>query len=274
VRAGIGTGELVELFVRLAAIRSPSLEEREMADAVVDYVRAAGLEAEEDASSAITGGDCGNLIVRVPGRGEGTPVALCAHLDTVPTEAAPTVVVEHGVVRSDGRTVLGADDKAAVATLLMIMRDLAREQPAADVEFVFTAGEEIGLQGAKALDLENLRSKVVCVFDSEGAPGTVITGAPTLKALVATFKGTAAHAGIEPERGRSAISAAARAVAAMEVGRIDDETTVNVGLIQGGSAVNVVPERCVVHAEVRSHDEAKLAGLVTRMVDAATIVVA
>jgi tripeptide aminopeptidase len=274
VRAGLDDGELVDLFVRLASIRSPSLEERQMADAVVGFVRAAGLEAEEDDSAVVTGCDCGNLIVRVPGRGEGTPVALCAHLDTVPTDAAPTVVVEHGVARSDGRTVLGADDKAAVAALLLVMRDLARERPAADVEFVFTAGEEIGLQGARALALEDLHSRVVCVFDSEGVPGTVITGAPTLKALVATFKGTAAHAGIEPERGRSAITAAARAVAAMQVGRIDAETTVNVGLIEGGSAVNVVPERCVVHAEVRSHDEAKLAGLVTAMVDSATLAAA
>ena len=120
----------------------------------------------------------------------------------------------------------------------------------------------------------DLRAKLICVFDSEGIPGSVITAAPTLKALVITFKGTAAHAGIEPERGRSAITAAARAVAAMEVGRIDEETTVNVGLIEGGSAVNVVPERCVVHAEVRSHDQAKLARLVTAMVDAATLAAA
>ncbi len=181
MRAGLD--ELRDLFVRLAGIRSPSLEEREMADAVTDFVRGVGLEAFEDASAALIGGDCGNLIVRVPGSGEGTPIALCAHLDTVPLERAPTVIVENGVVRSDGETILGADDKAAVAALLLVMRDLAQEPPAASVEFVFTAGEEIGLQGAKALDVTSLTAAMVLVFDSEGEPGTVITAAPTLKAI-------------------------------------------------------------------------------------------
>jgi tripeptide aminopeptidase len=266
--------ELVDLFVRLASIRSPSREEREVADAVTAFARAAGLAVEEDASAAASGCACGNLIVRVPGRGEGTPVALCAHLDTVPAAEAPTVVVENGVVRSDGRTVLGADDKAAVAALLLVARDLAREAPAADVEFVFTAGEEIGLRGAKAMGVGELRAQLVCVFDSEGEPGTVIVNAPTLKAVVARFRGTAAHAGIDPEHGRSAVVAASRAVAAMRLGRLDGESTANVGLIQGGSAVNVVPDLCVVQAEVRSRDEALLAAHVSRVVEACTVAAA
>src|SRR5665647_2490889 len=172
--------------------------------------------------SPLTGGDCGNLIVRLPGRGEGTPIALCAHLDTVPLDRAPTVIVENGVVRTDGETILGADDKAAVAALLLVLRDLAQEPPAAAVEFVFTAGEEIGLQGAKALDPASVAAAAVFVFDSEGEPGTLIAAAPTVKAIAAEFRGVAAHAGIEPQRGRSAIVAAARALAAMDLGRIDD----------------------------------------------------
>ena len=272
MRAGLD--ELRDLFVRLAGIRSPSLEEREMADAVKDFVRGVGLEAFEDASAALTGGDCGNLIVRLPGRGEGTPIALCAHLDTVPLDRAPTVIVENGVVRTDGETILGADDKAAVAALLLVLRDLAQEPPAADVEFVFTAGEEIGLQGAKALDPASVAAAAVFVFDSEGEPGTVIAAAPTLKAIAAEFRGVAAHAGIEPQRGRSAILAAARALAAMDLGRIDDETTANAGLIEGGSAVNVVAERCVVRAEARSRDEQKLAAQVAGMVEAITVAAA
>ena len=175
MRAGLD--ELRDLFVRLAGIRSPSLEEREMADAVKDFVRGVGLEAFEDASAALTGCGCGNLIVRLPGRGEGTPIALCAHLDTVPLDRAPTVIVENGVVRTDGETILGADDKAAVAALLLLLRDLAREPPAADVQLVFTAGEEIGLQGAKALDPASLAAAAVFVFDSEGEPGAVIAAA-------------------------------------------------------------------------------------------------
>ena len=269
MRAGLD--ELRDLFVHLAGIRSPSLEEREMAGAVKDFVRGVGLEAFEDASAALTGCNCGNLIVRVPGRGEGTPIALCAHLDTVPLERAPTVIVENGVVRTDGETILGADDKAAVAPLLMVLRDLALEPPAADVEIVFTVAEEIGLQGAKALDPAALAAATVFVFDSEGEPGTVITAAPTLKAIEAEFRGVAAHAGIEPQHGRSAIVAAARALADMDLGRIDDETTANEGLIEGGSAVNIVAERCVVRAEARSRDEAKLAAQVAGMIGAMSV---
>lgn len=272
MRAGLD--ELRDLFVRLAGIRSPSLEEREMADAVKDFVRGVGLEVFEDASAALTGGDCGNLIVRVPGRGEGTPIALCAHLDTVPLERAPTVIVENGVVRTDGQTILGADDKAAVAALLLVLRDLAQEPPAADVELVFTAGEEIGLQGAKALDPASLGAAAVFVLDSEGEPGTVIAAAPSVKAIAAEFRGVAAHAGIEPEQGRSAILAAARALATMDLGRIDGETTANAGLIEGGSAVNVVAERCLVRAEARSRDAQKLAAQVAGMVEAITVAAA
>lgn len=266
--------ELRDLFVRLAGIRSPSREERELADVVTRFLRDVGLEVKEDDSAAVTGCACGNLIVRLPGRGEGTPLALCAHLDTVPLDRAPTVVVDDGVVRSDGQTILGADDKAAIAALLMVVRDLAREAPAADLEVVFTAGEEIGLQGAKALAPDALSAATVFVLDSEGAPGTVITNAPTLKAVNAEFRGVAAHAGIEPESGRSAVLAAARAVTGMQLGRLDHETTANVGIIQGGSAVNVVPGRCLVRGEVRSRDEAKLAARLEQVLEAVALAAA
>lgn len=271
---GADLDELRDLFVRLAGIRSPSREEREVADAVTRFLRDVGLEVKEDESALVSGCACGNLVVRVPGRGEGTPLALCAHLDTVPLERAPTVIVADGVVRSDGQTILGADDKAAVAALLLVVRDLAREAPAADLEVVFTAGEEIGLQGAKALAPDALSAATVFVLDSEGAPGAVITDAPTLKVVNAEFRGVAAHAGIEPERGRSAVLAAARAVTGMQLGRLDHETTANVGIIQGGSALNVVPGRCLVRAEVRSRDEAKLAAQLEQMLEAVALAAA
>jgi tripeptide aminopeptidase len=230
-----------------------------MADAVIDYVRGLGLSIREDDTAAVTGCACGNLIVRVPGRGRGTPVALSAHIDTVPLERAPTVVVENGVVHTDGETILGGDDKAAVTAILMALRDLAAEPPEASVEVVFSAGEEIGLQGAKALDVDALAAEVVFVLDSEGPPGTVIVGGPTLKAVEAEFRGTAAHAGIEPEAGRSAVVAAARAI---------------VGIVRGGTAVNVVPERCLVRAEARSRDEDKLAAQVGTMIEAFSVAAA
>ena len=178
------------------------------------------------------------------------------------------------MVRSDGRTILGADDKAAVATLLIVARDLVQEPPAADVEIVITPGEEIGLQGAKALDLSLLKAGAVFVLDSEGAPGTIIASAPTLKAVDAVFTGVAAHAGMAPEQGRSAVVAAARAVAMMQLGRIDDETTANVGVVKGGVAVNVVPERCEVRAETRSRDLTKVTAQVEAMIAALNLAAA
>ncbi len=261
--------ELVDLFVRLAGIPSPTGSEREVADAVTAYLGDLGLGVHEDGSATVTGCGCGNLLARLAGRGEAEPVALCAHLDTVPVSGPPQVVVADGVVCSDGTTVLGADDKAAVAVLLTLARDLAAAPPAGDVELVFTAGEEAGLLGAKALDLSTLRARRVFVLDSDGAPGTLIVASPTQKRVEAEFRGQAAHAGIAPELGRNAIAAAAHAVAAMRLGRIDDESTANIGVVRGGTAPNVVAERCTVSGETRSHDSAKVTALAEEMVRAA-----
>jgi tripeptide aminopeptidase len=262
-------GDLVDLFVRLAAIASPTGAEREVADAVKRYLGDLGLGVEEDGSAPVTGCGCGNLVARIAGRGETAPIALCAHLDTVPVSGAPRVIVEEGFVRSDGATVLGADDKAAVAVLLTLARALVADPPAGDVELVFTAGEEAGLLGAKAMDLGGLAARRLFVLDSDGAPGTLIVASPTQKRVDAEFRGQAAHAGIAPERGRSAIVAAAHAVAAMRLGRIDGETTANIGLVHGGTAPNVVAERCTVSGEARSHDRAKVTALAEEMVQAA-----
>jgi tripeptide aminopeptidase len=268
VRAGLGQ-DLVDLFVHLAGIPSPTGSEREVADAVQTYLGDLGLTAHEDGTASVTGCGCGNLIVRIPGRGEAEPVGLCAHLDTVPVSGPPQVVVADGFVRTDGATVLGADDKAAVAVLLLLARALVAEPAAGDVELVLTAGEEAGLLGAKALDLSELTAKRVFVLDSDGAPGTLVVASPTLKRVHAEFHGQAAHAGIAPELGRNAIVAAARAVAAMRLGRIDDETTANIGLVHGGTALNVVAERCTIAGEARSHDAAKVAAVAEEMVQAA-----
>lgn len=267
---GAGIDDLRDLFVRLAAIRSPSGEEREIAATVKDYVAGLGFTAEEDAT-AFGPLASGNLLIRIPGRGAGLPVALCAHLDTVPIERPPTVLCENGVVRTDGQTILGADDKAAVAVLLLLTRDLAENPPAADIEILLTAGEEVGLRGAKAFDIAGLAAKVVFVFDSSGEPGGVIAAAPTHKLVTADFRGVAAHAGMAPDDGRSAILAAARAIVALPQGVIDDETTANVGVISGGSATNIVPDRCVVRAEARSRDDTKVAALVAEMVQTLTL---
>lgn len=263
-------GGLLELFLALAAIPSPSGAERAVADLVLEHLRAAGLEPREDETAASAGAGSGCIHVAVEGAGRGTPVLLCAHLDTVGVAGPITPLVADGVVRSDGTTILGADDKAAVAVLLHALADLAAAPPAGRVEVLFTTCEEVGLRGAKAFDVACSRAAAGFVFDSSGPLGQVITSAPAQKTLEAEFRGVAAHAGIEPERGRSAVVAAARAVAAMRLGRIDEATTANVGSIAGGHATNIVPERCVVRGEARSRQAESLAAQTAHMVEAIT----
>lgn len=266
--------ELLEHFLELVAVPSPSGAERAVSDLIQARFRAAGIDVREDDSAAATGASSGNLVATVKGTGGGVPIALSAHMDTVPIDRPPTVVVENGVVRTDGETVLGADDKAAVTALLQVAHDLAADPPAGDVSFVISASEEVGLKGAAALDVAALPAEACFVFDSEGPVGTLVMSAPSLRRVTAEFTGRSAHAGIEPEQGRSAIVAASRAVAAMRLGRLDEQTTANVGLIEGGSAVNVVPERCVVTAEARSRDETRLAAQVGDMLEACNVAAA
>jgi tripeptide aminopeptidase len=260
--------ELLDLFVRLVEIPSPSGDERAVADFIMAYLRHAGLEPTEDGSAPTTGAGSGNILVRVPGGGRGTPIVVAAHMDTVTVSGPIRAVVSGGVVRSAGDTILGGDNKAACAVLLAVLADLAAAPPPCGFEAIFSTSEEVGLRGAKALDLSALEARAGFVFDSTGPVGDVITRAPSQKMLTADFHGVAAHAGIAPEKGRSAIAAAAAAVAAMKLGRIDDVTTANIGLISGGSAVNVVPERCRVEGEARSHDAELLVAQTAAMVDA------
>ncbi|MDQ3647851.1 MAG: M20/M25/M40 family metallo-hydrolase [Actinomycetota bacterium] len=256
-------------FIRLCEIESPSGHERPAADAVSAELREMGLEVDEDDTGSITGSDAGNLFARVPGSGEST-VLLCAHLDTVPLGGPVEVVREGGVLRNRHEAVLGADNKAAVATILGAARRLAARVSPVGVELLFTTYEENGLRGAKAFDRSRLRSEMGFVFDHASPVGELIVAAPTYQRVEARFRGVAAHAGIRPEDGRSAIAAAARFVSGLELGRLDDETTTNAGEIRGGTATNVVPEHCVVVLEARSIDHERTAQVVAGMVDAAT----
>ena len=260
---------LLDDFVRLCEIESPSRRERRVADFVTAELRAAGIEVVEDDSGATTGSDCGNLLARIPGAGPGA-VMLCAHLDTVPLDAPVEVEREDGVLRNRHPGVLGADNKAAVAALVGLARRLAREPAPIAVELLFTTCEEIGLQGAKAFDRSLIGSEYAFVLDHASPIGEVMVAAPTYYRLEATFLGTAAHAGIRPEAGRNAIAAAARALAALEFGRLDRETTANAGRIEGGTATNVVAERCRVELEARSLSSERATEVVTEMVDRIT----
>jgi tripeptide aminopeptidase len=201
----------------------------------------------------------------------GTPIVLCAHMDTVPLSGALDPVVEDGIVRNGGGTILGADNKSALAVMLEATRILlSEERPHAGVELLFTPMEEVGLVGARAFDHDRLLARAGFVFDQAAPIGDVVLGAPHQRRAIARFHGRAAHAGMFPEEGRSAIAAAARAISDMQLGRIDDETTVNVGLIEGGTAENIVPEWCTFRADIRSHSDEKLADTIQSVLDACT----
>ncbi|HWF72197.1 MAG TPA: M20/M25/M40 family metallo-hydrolase [Solirubrobacteraceae bacterium] len=255
-------------FADLCRIESPSGHERACADRVTEELRGLGLAVEEDDAGAVVGADAGNLLARLPGPGPES-ILLCAHLDTVPPLAPIDPVIVDGGWENAAEGILGADNKAAVAVLLELARRFAAggEEPPIGVELLFTVSEENGLRGAQAFDTSRLSSKFGYVFDHASPIGGIVVAAPTYDQIVAVMHGRAAHAGIRPEQGRSAILAAARAIAAMRLGRVDEETTANVGTIVGGTATNVVPERCRLEAEVRGLDNARVAELVTEMVD-------
>jgi tripeptide aminopeptidase len=261
---------LLEDFIRLCEIESPSRRERPCVDAVKADLREMGLDVEEDQSGPETGSDSGNLIARIPAPDGARTIMLCAHLDTVPLEAPVEVVRENGTLTNKHEAILGADNKAAVAVFLAAARKLVQEGSPVGVELVFTTCEEIGLRGAKALNRGVLQSEFGFVFDHASPIGELVVAAPTYFRIDARFHGHAAHAGIRPEAGRNAIAAAAAAVARLDLGRVDDETTANVGTIKGGTAPNVVAEHCFVELEARSLDHERAAAMVSQMVDSIT----
>jgi tripeptide aminopeptidase len=255
--------EVVDLFLELAAIASPPGEERAVADVVVRYLRELGLAADEDGF--------GNVYARIEPTAEGTPLFLCAHLDTVPPDGRLEPVLDDGVIRNAGGTILGADDKSAVAAMLEgARRVLAENRPHAGIELLFTMQEEIGLLGAAAFDHDRLHARLGYVYDQAAPIGEIILGAPWAQGMEVTFHGRASHSGMFPEEGRSAVQAAAKAIADLRLGRVDDETTANVGVIRGGTAGNIVPEWCTFLAEARCHDERRLNDLVQEMIDTVT----
>jgi tripeptide aminopeptidase len=194
-------------------------------------------------------------------------ILLCAHMDTVPPQAPVEPVLCDGFWENANDGILGADNKAAVATLLVLARRVCREGAAVDLELLFTVGEERSLAGARAFDASRLRSSFGYVFDHASPIGELVLSGPTHHRLQAIFRGASAHAGVRPEQGRSAILAAARAVADMRLGRIDADTTANVGTISGGSAINVVPALCTIIAEVRSLRDQRAEEILAELLD-------
>jgi tripeptide aminopeptidase len=260
---GTWSQDVLPLFLELAAIPSPSGEEAPVAARIAAFLRDLGLNVEED--------EAGNLFTRLDPSEEngGAPLFLCAHMDTVPpTAGIEPVVDEDGYVRNAAGTILGADNKASVAVMLEAARlVLAERRPHAGLELLFTVREETGLLGAFAFDHTRFHAPRGFVYDSSGPIGSVVRSSPWGRTIDVVFKGRAAHAGLAPEEGRSAIVAAARAIADLRLGRIDEETTANVGRISGGTARNVIPERCELAVEARSRNQTKLADLVQELVD-------
>jgi tripeptide aminopeptidase len=262
-------GRLHETFVRLCEIRSPTGEEREVADTIVAELRALGLEVSEDDAAGPARAGAGNILARLPGRSDGWAM-FCAHIDTVPHRGQIEVVDDEGVFRSRGETILGADNKAAVAVLIELVARHAEQPPPAGIELLLTVAEEQGLRGAKAFDPSVLRAGCGFVLDHASAIGEVIVTSPTQQQVRADFAGVEAHAGIRPEEGSNAIAAAAAAIARMELGRLDETTTANVGTIAGGTSGNVVPGHCGIVAEARSLDADRAAEVAGAMTEACT----
>jgi tripeptide aminopeptidase len=259
---------LHETFTDLCRIESPSGHERACADWLTEQLGSLGLEVDEDGSGPAVGSDAGNLLARIPGRSPQS-ILLCAHMDTVPLAAPVEPVLVEGAWQNANDGILGADNKSAIAVILELARRLthAGEPPPVGVEILFTVCEEVSLRGSREFDVSRLRSAFGYVFDHATPIGEVVVASPTHYRIVAELHGRAAHAGVRPEVGRSAVVAAANAIAAMRLGRLDAETTANVGMIEGGSAINVIPERCRIEAEVRSLDADRAATVATETVD-------
>ncbi|HBB15570.1 MAG TPA: peptidase T [Syntrophus sp. (in: bacteria)] len=250
--------DIVEEFMALAKLNSPSRREAPVAAYLIARLRELGMEPLVDDSAPLTGSDTGNIVVRVPGNTAGPVILLGAHMDTVGPTEGMTPVLRDGVIYSNGETVLGADDKAGIAVILAALVELQAENaPHSDIEIVFSVQEEVGLFGAKHLNA-HLNAAFGYILDSSEDVGSIINQAPSKVDLDFVLDGKAAHAGVCPETGINAIVAAASAIARLRDGRIDAQTTLNVGVISGGKARNIVPDRAEVAIEVRSTDKEKL----------------
>jgi tripeptide aminopeptidase len=255
----VHTERLLNTFLELVRYDNPSGEEAAIAGHIRGILEELGLHVEQDSSL--------NLLAHLPGEGE--PLLLNAHTDSVQPCTNVRPVVQDGVVRSSGDTVLGADDLAGVAAIIEAVRSVREAgQPHRAADILFTTQEESGLKGAAAFDYSRLRAREGYTLDMNGEVGGICLGSPSQTSLTAVVIGKAAHAGVAPEDGISAIRVASEAIAAMPLGRIDAETTANIGVIQGGEATNVVPARVELRGEARSHNPTTLEKQVSTMVDA------
>lgn len=258
---------LINEFLSLVQIDSETKHERVIADVLIDKFRELGVDVEEDDSQEVTGHGAGNLICTLPGtEANCEPIYFTAHMDTVVPGKNIKPSIEGDYIVSDGTTILGADDKAGIAAILEAIRTIQESNlPHGDLQFIITVGEESGLVGAKALNKDKIKAKFGYALDSNGTVGDIIVAAPSQAKLTVNIQGKTAHAGVEPEKGISAITLAAKAISNMKLGRIDDETTANIGRFAGGKQTNIVCDHVEIIAEARSLKENKLAKQVEHM---------
>ena len=251
---------LVESFVELVKIDSVSREEKKIADFLVKKLKDLGLKVIVDQAGEKVKSNSGNIIARLKGNiKKATPIMFSAHMDTVVPGKNIKPICEGDKILSSGKTILGADDKAAIAALLEALHIIKENNiSCGDIEIVFSVCEEIGLKGAKNLDIFSLNAQMGFILDAGGQVGNIITAAPSQNSLQIIIYGKSAHAGSNPEEGINAIQVAGFALSRMKLGRIDEETTANIGVISGGKATNIVPDKVTLQGEVRSRNEEKL----------------
>jgi tripeptide aminopeptidase len=268
--AEVNQERLINEFIELVQIDSETKHEAEIAKVLTEKFTKLGLNVVEDDSKEQTGHGAGNLICTLKGNKQNTdPIYFTSHMDTVVPGKEIKPKMKDGYITSDGTTILGADDKAGIAAMLEAIRlIIENEIDHADIQFIITAGEESGLVGAKALDISLINAKYGYALDSNGKVGEIIAQAPTQAKLWAIMKGKTAHAGVAPEKGVSAITLAAKAIAKMPLGRIDKETTANIGRFEGGKQTNIVADHVEILAEARSLDPGKMEKQVQKMKEA------
>jgi len=264
----INNERLLSTFLEYVQIDSESRHEGAMAARLTSDLSALGCRVWQDNSQEKTGSETGNLYAVLPGNAEGDALLFSAHMDTVTPGVGVVPVVENGVIRSQGDTVLGSDDKSGIVAVVEALRTIVENDlPHPTIEVVFTVCEELGLLGSKNMVLDQLTARKAFVLDSSGGAGSVTTAAPGQYKLHATVVGRTAHAGVAPEKGISAIQVLAEAISNMKLLRIDEETTANIGSISAKYATNIVPDRAEMLAEARSRNNEKLEVQVQHMMD-------
>ena len=257
----INKDRLLNEFIELVGVPCPSKDEKAEAELLVHKLQAMGLEVKVDDAGSKIGGTTGNVWAFLPGNVQGaTRLFFEAHMDSVPPTTGTKVVRRDGVLYSDGTTTLGADDKVGIAAALEAVRTVQEQNiPHGDIQLCFTIAEEIGCLGVVNLDPADIKADLGYCLDIGGAPGIVTNAAPRLFDIYFTVRGKSAHAGIEPEKGINAIMLAAKALTALPAyGRLDEETTLNVGQIEGGAATNIVAEQARFVIDMRCMDPEKL----------------